>query len=62
MPLYQAAVEKTNVALNRQNIANINKDWFAPGTNLAVAASQADRIDLPARRVCLFRRRGGRGL
>lgn len=41
MPLYQAAVEKTNVALNRENVANIDRAWFAPGTNLAVAASQA---------------------
>ena len=41
MPLYQAAVEKTNVALNRQNVANIHRGWFEQGTNLAVAMSQA---------------------
>lgn len=45
MPLYQAIVEKTNVALNRENVENINPAWFAPGTNLAIAASQAASIN-----------------
>jgi hypothetical protein len=41
MPLFQAAVEKTNVALSRGNIDNVDPAWFGAGQDLGMAVSLA---------------------
>jgi hypothetical protein len=41
MPQFQAAVEKTNVALGRDNIENIDPAWFGEGQDLAMGVSLA---------------------
>jgi hypothetical protein len=41
MPYLQAIVEKSNSALNRANIANVQREWFAPGRSLSTAVTQA---------------------
>lgn len=38
MPQFQAMVERANMAFNRENLANVRRELFAPGASLSEAA------------------------